>query len=97
MANNTFANNNAHNIANVNTDNFIPTDTRIVDGGNGAITASSPKADNQNSTSITFAPSQTDLAVELTDQVQIEAINEVNINAIRTKDEMLGTLLDLKV
>ena len=40
--------------------------------------------------------SQTDLAKELTDQISTENATAVNVTAIKTQDEMLGSLLDIR-
>ncbi len=76
QANQTFMNTNANNIANVNTDGFIPQSTQITDNGS--------------------TKSQTNITKEITDQVIISGVNEANVSAIRTQDEMFGTLLDIK-
>ncbi len=89
QANQTFMNNNAHNVANVNTDGFVPTKTNISDAGGSIQAKSSLSSDNGSATS------QTDLNKEITDQVVIENVNEVNIKAIQTQDQMLGSLLDI--
>jgi len=83
-------NNNAHNIANVNTDGFRSSDTRMLDSG-GSLTANSRKADDNGS-----LKSQTDLAKEIPDQIVVQGATAVNVTAIKTQDEMLGSLLDIK-
>ena len=91
QAHQTWMNNNANNVANVNTNGFIPTNTTISNPSKGTITAQSSLAsDNKNT------KSQTDLAKELPEQVNIQAATSINITAIKTQDEMLGTLLDIK-
>jgi len=91
QANQTFMDTNANNIANVNTDGFIPTDSRIVSNTANTPTATTRLADNNGS-----SKSQTDLTKELTDQVTISGVQEANISAIKTQDQMFGTLLDIK-
>lgn len=86
----TMMNVSANNVANVNTDGFIPKDTRISDNGN-SVSASTKSADNNGSKT-----SQTDLSKELTNQIVAEDATAVNISAIKTQDEMLGSLLDIK-
>ena len=86
----TMMNNNAHNIANVNTDGFRSSDTRMLDSG-GSLTANSRKADDNGS-----LKSQTDLAKEIPDQIVVQGATAVNVTAIKTQDEMLGSLLDIK-
>lgn len=91
MANQTFMNANANNVANVNSDGFVPTDTKISEGAKGSPQANLAKADDTGS-----QRSQTNLTKELTDQIVIEDVNEVNVAAIKTQNEMFGTLLDIK-
>ena len=90
QVNQVFMNNNANNIANVNTDGFVPSDTRITNNQN-SLTDTSRLADNNGS-----QKSQTDLTKEITDQVIISGVEEANVSAIKTQDEMFGTLLDIK-
>jgi len=90
QANQVFMNTNANNIANVNTDGFIPTDTRMSENKN-SVSATTRLADDNGS-----LKSQTDLTKELTDQVVISSVEEANVSAIKTQDEMFGTLLDIK-
>jgi flagellar hook protein FlgE len=84
-------NNNANNIANVNTDGFIPQNTTIKESGKGSTEAISSRASDTQS-----EKSQTDLTKEITDQLSIENTTKANVQAIRTQDEMLGSLLDIK-
>jgi flagellar hook protein FlgE len=90
QAHQTMMNTNANNVANVNTDGFIPSDTRMSDGG-GSVIANTRVADDTGSTK-----SQTDLAKELPDQIIVEDAVEANVVAIKTQDEILGSLLDIK-
>lgn len=91
QSNQVFMNNSANNVANVNTDRFVPKETTISETQNGATKANSSMADSNGS-----EKSQTDLSKEITDQVSIEKIAQSNIKAIRTQDEMLGSLLDIR-
>jgi len=90
QAHQTMMNTNANNVANVNTDGFIPSDTRMSDEG-GSVTANTRTADDTGSTK-----SQTDLAKELPDQIIVEDAVEANVVAIKTQDDVLGSLLDIK-
>ena len=90
QANQVFMNTNANNIANVNTNGFIPSDTRMSNTQN-SVTTTTRLADNNTS-----SKSQTDLTKELTDQVVISSVEESNVSAIKTQDKMFGTLLDIK-
>ncbi|WP_321778289.1 flagellar basal body rod C-terminal domain-containing protein [Sulfurimonas sp.] len=90
QAHQTMMNTNANNIANVNSTGYIPSDTKIINQEN-SVSTHTRKADNNGSTN-----SQTDLSKELPEQIVIEDATEVNVTAIKTQDEMLGTLLDIK-
>lgn len=83
-------NTSANNVANVNTDRFVPTNTRVV-GSENSLRADNVKADDTGS-----KISQTDLAKEITTQIIAQDTTALNVNAIRTQDEMLGSLLDIK-
>jgi hypothetical protein len=91
MSNQTYMNNNAGNIANANTDGYIPRNTTINETQNGGTKATTTMATDTGSTR-----SQTDLTKEITDQVTIENNTVANVQAIRTQNEMLGSLLDIK-
>lgn len=89
-AHQSWMNNNANNVANVNSDRFLPTDTRIK-GDENSIAAKGVKNED------TFSQnSQTDLSKELSDQISIEKAVAFNVAAAKTQDEMLGSLLDTK-
>ena len=91
QAHQTMLNVNANNVANVNTDGFRPSDTRMSDDTN-SVSANVRLADDNGSDK-----SQTDLAKELPDQIIAQDATAVNVSAIKTRDEMMGTLLDMKV
>lgn len=91
MANQVFMDNNAHNVANVNTDGYVPNKTIITEGSPQTPVANTSKATDNGS-----ERSQTDLSKELTDQITIENVQEANLKAIRTEDEMMGSLLDIR-
>lgn len=85
-------NNDAHNVANVNTDRYVPNNTVIEEADNqGSTKAVTSKADD-----IGAEKSQTNLTKEITDQITIEKVTAANVQAIKTQDTMLGSLLDLK-
>lgn len=86
----TMLNTGANNIANVNSDGFVPKDTRLSNSGD-SVTANTRVSDDSGSTR-----SQTDLAKELTDQIVAQDGTSVNVSAIKTQDEMFGSLLDIK-
>jgi flagellar hook protein FlgE len=90
-AHNTWMNVNSNNVANVNTDGFVPSGTVLSETGNSAVNA------NVSGATDTGSPkSQTSVSKELTDQVVVEKSVGLNAEAIKTQDEMLGTLLDMK-
>ena len=84
MAMSNWMGNNAHNVANVNTEEFKATQTTITNQ-NDAVVAQSVQTQNS-----------TDLATEFTDQISLERAFEANTKPIQAQDEMLGTLLDMK-
>ena len=91
MSNQTYMNNNAGNVANVNTDSYIPRNTTISETQNGSTQANTSLATDNGS-----KQSQTDLSKELTDQISIENTTKANVQSIRIQNEMLGSLLDIK-
>lgn len=91
MSHQTWMNANANNVANVNTDKFIPQETTVSETQNG-----STQANTQMATSNGSEKSQTDLSKELTDQATIEKTTQANVQAIRTQNEMYGSLLDIR-
>ncbi|MEA1916880.1 MAG: hypothetical protein U9N42_05045 [Campylobacterota bacterium] len=91
-ANQTFLNNGANNVANSNTDGFIPTETTISETvPNSSVQANSTLATDTGSTK-----SQTNLASEITNQIVNENVTGVNVAAIKTQDQVMGTLLDMR-
>ena len=92
QANQTFMNNNAYNIANSNTDGFVPNNTVIQENGTNSIKADTTKSSDNGSET-----SQTNLSKELTDQITIENVNDANVASIKTQDQMFGSLLDITV
>ncbi len=86
----TMMNINANNIANVNSDGFVPSSTKMSSNGN-SVSANSRMADDNGS-----LKSQTDLTKEIPDQIVVQKATAVNISAIKTQNEMFGSLLDIK-
>ncbi|MBU0721756.1 flagellar basal body protein [bacterium] len=72
----------ANNVANLNTDGFVPGNTP---GARSVLT------NNNNS-----SKSQTDIAKEIPNQIIAEKATALNVAAVRAQDEMLGSLLDIK-
>ncbi len=92
QAHQTLMNNSANNVANVNTDRFVPADATLGNTANGSVTATVSAGTDNGSTA-----SQTNLSREMTDQMNVERSVEANAEAIRTQDQMYGSLLDIKV
>ena len=90
QAHQTMMNTSANNVANVNTGGFIPSDTRM-SSNESSVSANTRKADNTGSKT-----SQTDLAKEIPNQIIAQDATAVNVTAIKTQDQMLGSLLDIK-
>ena len=90
QAHQTMMNSSANNVANVNTDGFVPTSTAM------SSSDSSVKADIRQSDNTRSTRSQTDLTREIPDQMIASDTLSVNATAIQTQDEMMGTLLDIK-
>ncbi|MDQ1264475.1 MAG: hypothetical protein QG559_1476 [Campylobacterota bacterium] len=90
QAHQTMLNSSAHNVANVNTDRFVPSDTKMTENEN-SVQANVRKSDDNAS-----MKSQTDLSKEMTDQMITEKAVAANVNAIKTKGDMMGSLLDIK-
>lgn len=86
----TMMNTSANNVANVNTGGFRPSDTSI--SSEGESTSTNTRLSDYTGSKT----SQTDLAKELTDQIIAEDAVAVNVSAIKTQDQMLGSLLDIK-
>ena len=51
---------------------------------------------NRTSSDGSSMPSETDLAKETTNKIMAQSATEVNVSAIKTADEMFGSLLDIK-
>jgi len=81
QAHQTLMNINANNIANVNNDNYTAKDGRI--------------GDNLEVSS-TDTNQPTDITKEITNQISIEDGFQAQAPVIKTEDEMIGTLLNIK-
>lgn len=88
----TLMNTNANNIANVNTDGFIPTDTKVISTTDNSVVGTSKRLADDNGSD----KSQTNLTKEITDQITVQNATALNVTAIKTQDEMFGSLLDTK-
>ena len=83
-------NTSANNTANVNTDKFIPSDTKI-HSKMDSVSSYTRKAEDNGS-----LRSQTNLSREIPNQMLAQNAIELNTTSIKTQDEILGTLLDIK-
>ncbi|WP_331775871.1 flagellar basal body rod C-terminal domain-containing protein [Sulfurospirillum sp. 1612] len=75
--------NNSNNIANVNTQDYKAIETTLKNSAD-SVTAHASNGDNG-----------VDLAKEITDQIVIKNGFQANVSAIKTQDEMIGSVLDL--
>jgi len=89
-ANQSILNTSANNVANVNTDGFVPSNTRISNQGNSLQASTNFATDNGS------LKSQTNLNKEIPDQMISQNAVAANVSAIKTQDEMFGSLLDIK-
>ncbi|MDY0117881.1 MAG: hypothetical protein RBR59_09905, partial [Sulfurimonadaceae bacterium] len=72
----------ANNVANVNTERFVPTDVKMSSEQNGGVSANLRMATDSGS-----QRSQTDLAKEIPDQMVVSNVTSANVAAIKTQDE----------
>ena len=93
---------NANNIANVNTNGFKRDQAVLEEGNEGDVRVNlrkdmSPAPDDPlapDAPDVEKELSNVDLADELTGMIPTEIGYKANLKTIRTKDEMIGTLLD---
>ncbi len=74
---------NANNISNVNSTDYNSIDTDLQNDSNSVVAVSS------------FSENGTDLAKDLTEQIPIEGGFDAQVKAIKTQEEMIGSLLDM--
>ncbi len=94
----------AHNVANVNTDGFKKSYTEFVSVETGGVLPVVRKDDSAGPTVLSdrgYGPSQVelsnvDLAEEAVNQILAQRGFEANLHTLRTADDMLGTILDMK-
>ena len=79
-----------------NVSSLMSNQTYMNNNANSETQNGATKANTSMATSNGSEKSQTDLSKELTDQVTIEKVAQSNVQAIRTQDEMLGSLLDIR-
>lgn len=87
----TLLNTTANNVANVNTDGFVPDSTIATNKGSESVTPETRKADDTGS-----EKSQTDLSKEIPNEMIAQRTTEANVVAIKAQDDVLGSLLDIK-
>ncbi|RUM62517.1 MAG: hypothetical protein DSZ03_06605 [Sulfurimonas sp.] len=90
MANQSYMNASAANVANVSSDGFAPVQTTLNEGVSGGVRATF----SQQSIDASMQ-SQTTLATEMTDQISIDASVTSNVAALKAQDEIFGSLLDV--
>lgn len=76
--------NSAHNVANVNNEDFDAQRTIVTQDEEGSISQSTDSTE-----------SRTDLAREFTEQISIENGLEANVLAAKAQDDMLGSILNI--
>jgi flagellar hook protein FlgE len=94
----------AHNVANVNTDGFKKSHTDFVSVETGGVLPVVRKDDSAGPTVLSDrgqGPTQVelsnvDLAEETVNQILAQRGFEANLNTLKTADDMLGTILDMK-
>lgn len=93
----------AHNVANVNTDGFKKSRTEFVSMPTGGVLPVVQKDESGGPTVLynTYSPtlvelSNVDLGEETLNQILAQRGFEANLNTLKTADEMLGTILDIK-
>ncbi len=90
QAHQTMMNTSANNVANVNSDGYIPSETRVISSEN-SLKANTFKANDNGS-----KMSQTELSKEITNQIIAQDATEANVAALKAQDDILGSLLDIK-
>ena len=94
----------AHNVANVNTNGFKKSQTELIAQETGGVLAVIQKNESAGPAILSdtgYGPAQLELSnVDLGEETVNRIIGqrgfEANIQAIKTADDMLGTLLDIK-
>jgi len=94
----------AHNIANVSTYGFKPSRTEFVAVESGGVRAMTQKSETAGPTILSdrgYGPTQLDLsnvnlAEETVNRIVAQRGFEANLQALKTADDMLGRMLDIK-
>jgi len=77
----------AHNVANMNTEDYRPVEVRMEEGRNGGVSASVSRPEEAYSV---------DLSKEITDMMVTEHAIKANLRVIRTEDGIVRNTLDIK-
>jgi len=93
----------ANNIANVNTDEFKKSRATLNEGSNGDVevdieridSPGHPVSEEINGQTVEKELSNVDLAEEIPQTIPTQRGYEANLTTIKTRDEMLGTILDI--
>jgi flagellar basal-body rod protein FlgC len=100
----------ANNVANALTKNFQPRQPQFQEGTPAGVVVTLSPAGNQIANAVNGAsngtnngnqasedqPSATDLTTEIVNQIQYQAGFNISAKVVKTNDQILGTLLDLK-
>ena len=94
----------ANNIANANTDEFKKSRITLSENSNGGVsstvdrvdTPGIPKETIQNDRIVQTESSNVDLAEELTELIPTESFYGANLKVLKTQQDMIGALLDIK-
>lgn len=90
----------AHNVANLNTQNFQPQQASFQEaqpaGSGTAVTISSAARDLSATDGAKAAPSGTDPASSITNSLVYKAGFDLSAKVVQAADERIGTLLDIK-
>jgi flagellar hook protein FlgE len=90
----------AHNVANLNTQNFQPQQARFQEsapaGSGTQVTISSAAQGLARADGATATPSGTDAASSITNSLVYKAGFQLSAKMIQAEDERIGTLLDIK-
>lgn len=89
----------AHNVANMNTDNFKSSRATIVEDKQGGVKVQISKEtiekEPDDKKTVEKQPSDTDLAREFTQTTLSQRGYEANLKTVTTHDEMLGSVIDV--
>lgn len=83
----------SHNVANAETQGFIPQQAEFQEASNGGVTVS---VSQQGFKMAAQETSGTDLTKEIVQSIQYQAGFDINAKMVKTADELLGTLINTK-